>query len=66
MSKEVESEESICKKISFHVYNCKKCQRNFGFDPIDKSIMKTISITSELIELFTYIITGVVLILILS
>ena len=54
-----------CLKIQDHVLMCQDCQKILSYDPIEKSLLKTSSIKNDILELFTFLITGVVLLTIL-
>lgn len=55
----------ICDKIAQHVYQCETCKRRLSFDPIEKSLLKTHSVRSEIFELIAFIIFGIIVIVML-
>lgn len=60
-----EFSEQICDKIIYHVSMCNKCQRKLSFDPTDMAILKSYSITNEILEVIVYICLGIFIIFVL-
>jgi hypothetical protein len=58
-------EQLTCTKIQEHVGICTKCSKALSFDPIEKSLLKSYSIRNDVLELCTFIVTGVIIIIIL-
>lgn len=56
---EKESSSYICEKIETHVNNCSQCKRRLAFDPVEKAILKSVSIKNDVIELTVYIFNGI-------
>lgn len=51
-------EEKVCKKIVLHVHECHHCKRKLSFDPVEKALLKSVSIKNDVIELIAYIFNG--------
>ena len=55
--------QRMCDGVSEHVHECKRCQRRLSFDPIEKSLLQTHSITNEILELIAFIVLGLMIII---
>lgn len=51
-------EGNVCKKIVLHVHECHDCKRKLSFDPVEKALLKSVSIKNDIIELIIYIFNG--------
>jgi len=56
---------ATCKKIQDHVVICKDCHKILSFDPVEKSLLKSYSLKNDILEVLTFIMTGVIIIIVL-
>jgi hypothetical protein len=56
----------ICDKIARHVHECKTCQRKLSFDPVEKALLQTHSMSNEIMELIAFLALGAIIIVALQ
>ncbi len=53
----------MCDKVHEHVLKCDLCKRRLSFDPVEKALLKTHSMTNQVLELIAYMIASATVIL---